>query len=115
LNFGWNGSGLFVLNGIIRNEGYGDLYVFNMELFRADLEINPIGGNCCYRDAQFSPDGSYLAFAYQEISSLNKILLYYIPYGSIGTGARFDPIPLPDDFFPSRTESPQPVMRPAQP
>ena len=113
--YAFDGGILFVFNGFIRNGGYGDLYAFNMETKRANLEINPIDKSCCYRDAQFSPDGSYLAFAYQPISQSNMITLYYIPYGDIGTGARFTPIPLPEGFFPKRDESPQPILRPAAP
>ncbi len=117
LNFSWNGYSLYVLNGIVRNGGFGDLYVFNMDLKRLekDKEINPIDNNCCYRDAQFSPDGDYLALAYQAISSVNKTFLYYIPYGSIGTGEKYQPLPLPDGFFPKRDESPQIALHPAQP
>ena len=114
LNFSWDGSALFALTGIIRNEGYGDMYIFNSLNNRADLEINPIGGNCCYRDPSWSTDGHYLAFAYQEFSQLNKIQIYLIPFGDIGSGTKFEPIPLPEDFFPGRSESPQPVLRPAQ-
>jgi serine/threonine protein kinase len=113
--YSWDGNVMFVFNGFIRNGGYGDLYAFNMETKRANLEINPIDKSCCYRDAQFSPDGSYLVFAYQPISQSNLITLYYIPYGDIGTGARFTPIPLPEGFFPKRDESPQPILRPAAP
>jgi hypothetical protein len=113
-NFGFDGSSLYVLNGIQRNGGYGDLYVFNMDLLRPDMEINPIDKNCCYRDAQFSPDGSYLTFAYQPFSQTNEIFLYYIPYGAIGTGAKFDPLPLPEGFFPKRDESPQIALHPAK-
>jgi len=113
MNFGWDGEAMFALNGIVRNGGYGDLYFWNNEAKRPDLQINPIG-SCCYRDAAYSPDGRYLIFAYQKIDAANKIQLYYIPVGSIGTGERFSPIPLPDDFFANRTDSPQPVLRPAR-
>jgi Tol biopolymer transport system component len=75
--------------------------------------VNPIAGNCCYRDPSWSPDGRYLTFAYQAISATNKIELYLISYGSIGTGEVFQPIPLPENFFANRQESPQPVLRPA--
>jgi hypothetical protein len=112
-NYGWDGRILFALTGAIRNGGYGDFYIFNTELNRADLEVNPIAGNCCYRDPSWSPDGRYLTFAYQAISATNKIELYLISYGSIGTGEVFQPIPLPENFFANRQESPQPVLRPA--
>jgi hypothetical protein len=120
LNFSWDGTALFALNGITRNDGFGDLYIFNSLNNRlvdnqGSLEFNPIGGNCCYRDTSWSPDGRYLTFAFQAISSVNKIELYLIPFGDIGSGASFSPLVLPEDFFPGRTEGPQPVLRPAQP
>lgn len=113
LNFGWDGEDMFAMNGIIRNGGYGDMYFWNNEAKRDDLQVNPIG-SCCYRDTAYSPDGRYLIFAYQKIDAANKIQLYYIPVGSIGTGERYSPITLPVDFFANRTDSPQPVLRPAR-
>jgi hypothetical protein len=112
-NFGWDGEALFSLNGIIRNGGYGDLYFWNNETNRPDLMVNPLG-SCCYRDSAYSPDGRYLIFAYQIIDASNKIQLYYIPLGTIGTGERYSPIPLPEEFFANRSDSPQPVLRPAK-
>ena len=112
LNFGFDGEEMFALNGIIRN-GYGDLYFWNNEANRPDLLINPIG-SCCYRDPTYSPNGRYLIFAYQALDSGNKIQLYYIPLGTIGSGERYSPINLPDDFFANRSDSPQPVLRPAK-
>jgi hypothetical protein len=112
MNFGWDGEAMFAMNGIIRNS-YGDLYFWNNEANRPNLQINPLG-SCCYRDAAYSPDGSYLIFAYQKIDAANKIQLYYIPLGTIGTGERYTPIALPEDFFPNRSDSPQPVLRPAK-
>ncbi|OHB62124.1 MAG: hypothetical protein A2167_02380 [Planctomycetes bacterium RBG_13_46_10] len=37
--------------------------------------------------------------------------LYYIPFGSIGTGEKYEPLPLPEITDPR--ERPQPVLRPA--
>jgi serine/threonine protein kinase len=112
-NFGWDGEAIFSLNGIVRNGGYGDLYLWNNEANRPDLQINPIG-SCCYRDSTYSPDGRYLMFAYQAIDAGNKIQLFYIPLGTIGTGVKYSPLPLPEEFFPNRTDSPQPVIRPSR-
>ncbi len=113
-NFNWDGENLFALVGTLRNGGFGDLYVFHMDLYRADLRLNPIDGKCCYRDPNWSPDGRFLLFAYQELSDTNKIDLYYLQYGTMGTGVKYQPLPLPDDFFTNRSESPQPVARPAK-
>ena len=78
-------------------------------------DINPINGHCCYRDPEFSPDGSYLVFAFQDMSLgfQGVIELYYIPYGTICTGLTYTPIPLPAGLFTNQRESPQPVLRPA--
>jgi len=79
----------------------------------ADSKVNVVGEDCCYRDPQFSPDGHYMVFAYQafEIGALTE--LYYVPYGAIGTGARFDPLPLPEGFFSDAKVKPQPILIPA--
>ena len=86
---------LFSLTGFIRNGGYGNLYVYNMERHQpyttipGATYIDPVNGTCCYRDPRWSPDGQYLLFVFQDIglgdNSVSK--LYYIPYGTIGTGA----------------------------
>jgi len=114
-DLGFDGNSLFALHGIMRNDGFGDLHLFNMDTFTFSERVNPINGNCCYRDAEFSPDGSYLIFAYQDINlgQAGTTRLYYIPFGSIGTGETYEPLPLPDIIYPR--ERPQPVLRPAIP
>ena len=111
-NFAYNGRYLYALTSFTRNDGYGYLYFYNADLHRAELEVDPIGGGCCYRDASFSPDGRYVIFAYQPFDIGAKAQLYYILYASIGTGASYDPIPLPEDFFSDTKAKPQPVLRP---
>ena len=112
-NLAWNGQALFAFHGLSRNEGFGNLHIFNMETYKANLSVNPIGGKCCYRDPQWSPDGTYLLFAFQDMSlgEGSTTQMYYIPYGSIGTGATFEPMPLPEITNPR--EQPLPVLRPA--
>lgn len=113
-NFGFDGNFMFALNGYTRNGGFGDLYLWNNEENEWKLTlINPLG-TCCYRDPAYSPDGRYLMFAYQAQDASNKIQLYYIPTGTIGTGEKYFPLPLPEEFFPNRTDSPQPVFRPSR-
>jgi hypothetical protein len=113
-NFTWDGAALFALNTIVRNDGFGDLYVYNTDLKKAYPVINPVDKVCCYRDPQWSPDGSYLLFAFQNYldGSNSTTQFYYIPYGSVGTGAKFDPLPLPE--ITDAREKPLPVLRPAQ-
>ncbi|MGB3699861.1 MAG: hypothetical protein WA997_01200, partial [Anaerolineales bacterium] len=112
-DLGFDGNSLFVLHGMTRNDGFGDLHLFNMDSFNFSESVNPINNTCCYRDAEFSPDGSYLAFAYQDIGlgQASTTRLYYIPFGSIGTGENYEPLPLPEITDPK--ERPQPVLRPA--
>jgi serine/threonine-protein kinase len=109
----WDGASLFSFHGNTRNDGFGDLHIFNMTTYQPDLSINPIREVCCYRDPQWSPDGTHLLFAFQDYlqGSSSTTQLYYIPYGSIGTGAAYEPLPLPEITDPK--EKPQPVLRPA--
>lgn len=111
-NFAWDGDRLFALFSFIRNDGFGDLWIYNTETHHAD-QIRHITNGCCYRDPQFSPDGRYLLFAYQDRSAAptNIINLYYIQLGTIGSGLTYDPIPLPDDFFADPHSKPQPALR----
>jgi serine/threonine-protein kinase len=110
-SFDWNGKTLFLLNDSIRNDGFGNLYLYNSET-REATKLNPINGECCYRDARFSPDGQYVIFVYQKFDR-SDIALYYIPFASLTSGGSFTPIPLPTRFFSTAREKPQPVLRPA--
>ena len=113
-NYDWDGTYLFTLTNVVRNEGFGDLYFYNTDLHKARQEVNPIEDTCCYRDPHWSPDGSYIVFAYQNyLGGSNSITqLCLLPFGSIGTGAQYHPLPLPDITNPR--EKPQPILRPAQ-
>lgn len=114
--YDWDGDFLFLFNTFIRNSGWGDLYEYNMELRKANI-INPIDERCCYRDPLWSPDKRYVFFAFQDIDAGfdAQTEFYYIPYATIGTGATFEPIPLPEDFYKDSKEPPQPALRPVQP
>jgi len=113
-NYAWDGATLFALNNNVRNEGFGDLFIYNTDLHKVYEKVDPVGNGCCYRDAHFSPDGSYLLFAYQSYAagSDSQTQLFYIPYASIGSSATYDPLPLPPIIDPR--EAPWPVLRPAQ-
>ncbi|GAP12634.1 serine/threonine protein kinase [Longilinea arvoryzae] len=110
----WDGEALFVLNGLTRNDVFGDLHIFNRESFSITTNANPVNGVCCYANPTFSPDGKYLLFAFQDITlgANSQTRLYYIPFGNIGTGAKFEPLPLPE--FSDPKEAPQAVLRPAE-
>ena len=113
-SYDWDGEFLFLLNSDIRNNGFGFLYVYNLDTKTATL-LDPVGTRCCYRDARWSPDGRAVIFAYQDINlGANSVTqLYYIDYGIIGSGAKIQPLPLPGDFFTNPREKPMPVLRPA--
>lgn len=114
-DFDWDGADLFVFNTSRRNNGWGELYMYNWKTHKATV-IDPIRGSCCYRDARWSPDGTYLIFAFQDIGlgAQAPTVLYYIQAGEIGTGANFQPLPLDPGFFKNVREAPQPALRPAQ-
>lgn len=116
VNFDWDGDLLFFLNSNVRNNGFGDLFFYNAFTHKAQPAA-PFEGNCCYRDASFSPDSSHVVFAFQDIrlGSTSPIKLYLIPTDSISTPRKLEPLSLPDNFFTERNESPYPVLRPAQP
>jgi WD40 repeat protein len=116
VNFDWDGDLLFTLNSNIRNGGFGDLFFYNTFTHKSETAA-PVDGKCCYRDAAFSPDGTYLIFAFQDINlgTTGPILLYYIPTGSLTTEGALEPIALPDGFFTQRNDTPMPVFRRAPP
>ncbi len=116
VNFDWDGDLLFFLNTNVRNNGFGDMVFYSAFTHRADPAA-PYEGNCCYRDASFSPDSSHVIFAFQDIrlGSISPIGLYLIPSDSITTPRELEPLPLPDGFFTERDEAPHPILRPVQP
>jgi serine/threonine protein kinase len=113
-SYGFDGVNLVVFNNFVRNDGFGDLWSYNTDLYKVYPKINPINQRCCYRDARFSPDGQYMVFAHQNYLEGSKSVtrLYLIPYGNIGTGEQFTPLPLPD--ITEADAKPQPILRPAQ-
>lgn len=116
LDFDWDGFNQFIFNTVRRNSGWGELHIYNWETHKPTLTVNPIEKRCCYRDARWSPDGSYLLFAFQDegLADAAQTLLYYVPFGEVAAGANLTPIPLADGFFKNRREAPQPALRPAQ-
>lgn len=110
-SFDWNGKNLFLINDSIRNDGFGNLYMYDSETKEFTV-INPIDGQCCYRDARWSPDGTYILFAYQRFDR-GSIDLYYIPFSNPQSGDLFTPIELPNGFFATSRDKPQPALHPA--
>lgn len=116
LDFDWDGSSQFIFHTARRNNGWGELHIYNWETHRATLMVNPVEKRCCYRDARWSPDGTYLLFAFQDegLADAAQTFLYYVPFGDIAAGANLTPISLPEGFFRNPREAPQPALRPAQ-
>lgn len=114
-NFAWDGNDLFYMNSPKRNDGFGDLLFYNGFTHKFEYQA-PYEGNCCYRDASFSPDGTHVIFAFQDIrlGVTSPINLYYYPVDSLSTKRVLEPIPLPESFFTQRDDKPFPVLRPAQ-
>ena len=110
-SYDWDGDHLFLLNDSIRNDGFGNLYLYDSQN-RQGVRINPINGECCYRDARWSPDKSYLFFVFQRVGT-TEIEFYYIPYAELGNGGTWTPIPYLDTLFSTAREKPQPALRPA--
>ncbi len=111
----WDGADLFLLATNKRNDGFGYFYAYSTSSHKPE-QLDPTGKVCCYRDASWSPDGSYLMVAFQDIAlgAEAEIELYYLLYGTLGTGGTYTPIEMPEGFFTNRKESPQFALRPAQ-
>lgn len=113
--YNWNGDLLFYVNSPKRNGGFGDLLFYNSFTHKFEIQA-PFEGNCCYRDASFSPDGTHVIFAFQDIrlGVESPINLYYYPVDTLSTKRILEPIPLPEGFFNLRNDTPYPVLRPAK-
>ncbi len=114
-SYDWDGEWLFLLNSRVRNDVYGYLYAYNIDTRHAE-QLDPMQTGCCYTDAQWSPDGYYVLFAYQNISlgANSRNLLYLIPFGTIGTNANYTPLPLPEGFLAKPSEHPEAAFRPVK-
>ena len=110
-SYDWYGNERFVFNTYLRNDGYGELYLYNMVTGREQL-INPVDGTCCYHSATFSPDGTHILFAYQDISqgAESRTKLYYI---TLDGGGAITPFNLPLGFFTNPREKILFALRPA--
>ncbi len=114
--YNWDGDRRFLFNTFIRNLVYGHLYLYDMSTGLA-RKINPVNGICCYSDAIFSPDGTYILLVFQDesLGSDSQTRIYYIPVDQIGTDAVFTPMRLHASFFPNPREDIQIALRPSAP
>ena len=111
-SFDWDGKTLLVFNDFVRNDGFGNLYYFDMQTGEGKM-INPIENTCCYRDARFSPDGKYLLFAFQDSrpGAPSVIQLIYAPLEDLLNGQATLPIELPFGALSDPRSSPQFSLR----
>ena len=70
----WNSNDQLLINGYVNNEGFGDLQLYNLDQDQGQ-ELTP-NGDCCYRDARWSPDGTYLFYSFQADAG-GEVSLYY--------------------------------------
>lgn len=107
----WNGNDQLLLNGYVSNEGFGDLQLYNLNQNQSQ-ELAP-NGSCCYRDAHWSPDGTYLFYSFQPEAG-GEISLYYTPSSELTQpGESMASLALPAGFLTSSLESLQPALRTA--
>ena len=114
-DFDWDGVDQFSFNTSRRNNGWGEFYIYNWKIYKG-LQQSPLGA-CCYRDARWSPDGTYMLVSFQDLTlgADAQSELYYLPVGELGTGANFPSLPLPEGFFKDPKEGTQGALRPARP
>ena len=109
--FDWDGETLFLLTSIFRFQT-GYLYSYNLASLRLD-PLDPLGTSCCYSTPDWSPDGSHVLFAHQDISAASaQTHLYYVPYGTMGTGATYTPLALPAELLTNPRDYVEAVLRP---
>jgi serine/threonine-protein kinase len=114
-DFDWDGVDQFVFNTNRRNNGWGEMYIYNWINHKGVQQIP--AGPCCYRDSRWSPDGTFMLITFQDqsLGPNAQTQLYYLPSGELNTGANITPIPLPEGFFKDPKEGTQAALRPAQP
>lgn len=112
--YDWDGSQHFLFNTYKRNVGFGHLYLYDANSNNLQ-KIDPVQGNCCYRDSILSPDGTYFLTFFQNeaLGPSGETNMYYIPLDQLGTDAAFTPIRLPVNFFPNPRETIEAALHPA--
>ncbi len=104
----WNGNDQLLLNGYVK-EGFGDLQLYNLAIDQSQ-ELAP-NGSCCYRDAHWSPDGTYLLYTYQPEPG-GEVSMFYAPATSLSQPAEtMASLALPAGFLTGSQESLQPALR----
>jgi len=112
--FAWDGTGQILFNTKVRNDWYGNLYLYD-SFSGVGRQINLVDGRCCYRAAAISPDSTYIVVIFQDEAdgANSKSEFYFAPLAEIGT-AQFTPFRLPLNFFRNARENIEVALRPAQ-
>jgi WD40 repeat protein len=107
----WDGSALFLMNSFLRNDGFGEIYIYNSDTKKGE-KVEPLPGKCCYRDLSWSPDGRWFAFAFQDrsLGSESVTQIYLMRYGDLNTGIDIEPLDLP--VLENPREAPVIALRP---
>jgi serine/threonine protein kinase len=111
VDFDWDGDKLFAL-AVNQLNDFGEIYIYNMADNVAKI-IVPFEGRCCYRSFAWSPDKTYFLFAYQDRRFGAAAQVYYVIYGTIGSGTQYTPLPFPAEVLAGSRENLQPALRPA--
>jgi serine/threonine protein kinase len=105
----WNKNSQILFNGSMNSSGFGDLQFYNLESGQSEA-LAP-NGSCCYRDARWSPDGSYLFYSYQPEAG-GEVSLYYVPSSALSQpGQAMAALALPPDLLDANQGSLQPTLR----
>lgn len=117
-DFGWDGDRNFALHGLVSPTGYGDMVIYTRIPEKNNFKVetpSPIDGQCCYQDIQWSPNGEYLLFVFQDNRFLKDTLIFYEPFATIGEDLKRTPVPFPEGFFDDPRARVEPALRPAKP
>lgn len=111
-DYAWDGYQSFALHGNVK-QGFGDLVIYDQVRGVAET-YQPLAGKCCYRDMRFSPDGNYLLFTFWDVRYTDPVQIYYVLFGSLGSGQIYEPVPIPFYFFQDPSALIEPALRPAR-
>ncbi len=108
----WNGDSLFLLNSAWRYDS-GYLYSYDYKNF-GKKDLDPFGTQCCYNAATWSPDGTYVAFTFQNMNlDKSPVELYFEPSGFLTSGGNAFPINLPEGLLQNIRDYLEIALRPA--
>jgi len=115
-DFGWDGVNTFAVHGNVTRTKFGEMVIYTRTQNNAtSVTLAPVDNRCCYQDIQWSPDGNYLLFVYQNSETLTDTQVYYELFATIGEKIPRTPLPFPEGFFKNPDARVEPALRPALP